>query len=163
LKEYFKSSWLFFKGIFVRIYWLLPALILDPFDLIEKWTRFRYNPPIWIVWLITMIGLVVAVTRTYHAMRMKVIKLEPPVNWIEDHRKKTGAYPPLPEYLVPVVTKYFPGNALSKDIYLKTPSRQYWEKLLPTQQEKMIELAEWLGTNKNDFLKKITRTFTTDK
>lgn len=57
-------------GILKRIYWLLPTLITDPFDVLERLGVYM-NVPQWASWLLFYLGLAVAITLTYHELRQK--------------------------------------------------------------------------------------------
>ena len=72
-------------------------------------------------------------------------------NWIEKHRIQHGKYPPLPKYLQQLVNNYHSG-AISKDIQPVTPSAQYWNRLLSSQQKEWEELVRWLGENPQDYI-----------
>lgn len=56
-------------GIGKRAYWLLPVLILDPFDLLEALFDVHYDPPQWAVWALFGLGLFVASGITYNEAR----------------------------------------------------------------------------------------------
>ena len=70
--ELLKSIRLFLWGIIKRIYWLLPTLVLDPFDLLERF-NVSYQPPQWSIWILFSLGWFVAMALTFHELRMKSI------------------------------------------------------------------------------------------
>lgn len=71
VKQFLESLKLLSWGFFKRIYWLLPTLVLDPFDIIERLTGWEYNMPIYIIWLLFSTGCLIAITLTYHELRIK--------------------------------------------------------------------------------------------
>ena len=52
-------------GIVKRWYVLLPALALDPFDLVERFSEREWDPPLWMMWAIFGFSLFVAAWLTY--------------------------------------------------------------------------------------------------
>ncbi len=60
---------LFILGFLKRIYWTLPTLILDPFDLAERLFNVDYNIPLWAVWSLFALGCMTAFVLTYHELR----------------------------------------------------------------------------------------------
>jgi len=155
--ELFKSLRLFILGVMKRIYWLLPTLILDPFDLIERLLNVNYDIPQWAIWTLFTIGLMIAIILTYHELRMQKTALEKPINWIDAHKRQHGKFPPVPDYLLPVVQNYSAGKPVSKEIQLITPSMQFWANLMPSEREKLLGLVEWLGIDPQDYEEKIKR------
>ena len=61
----------FLSGIFRRLYWLLPLLLLDPFDLAERLTGVNYDVPQWVAWCLAGVGFFMAALLTYHDLRTK--------------------------------------------------------------------------------------------
>lgn len=78
-------------------------------------------------------------------------------NWIDDYLCKHGELPLIPDYIAKMVKGYHPGDRISPTMELSIPSAQYWNNLLPSQQRKVLELLEWLGQDKNDYLAMIKR------
>ncbi len=70
-------------------------------------------------------------------------------NWIKDHEDKEGKLPKLPDYLYPVL----PMGEIQHGV--KIPSGQYWNNLSPQQQEKLLQLAEWDGMDRDLYLGKM--------
>ena len=160
--ELWKSLRFFTIGVFKRIYWILPTLILDPFEIAEKLLGVSYDVPQWAIWLLFAAGWVVAILLTYHELRMQKVALEQtPKNWIDAHKAKTGKLPPLPEYLLPVVEgeSYLPGEPISKNIKVKIASGQFWNRLLPSQRDELLQLVEWLGQDRRDYVAKMENMF----
>jgi hypothetical protein len=54
---------------------------------------------------------------------------------------------------------YSPGMIVSRNIQLITPSAQFWKELEthPSQQDQLLELAEWLGRDRRDYLARMKR------
>ena len=141
--ELLRSLRLFVIGVFKRIYWILPTLLLDPFDFAERLLNVSYNVPQWLVWVLVTTGWAIAIVLTYHDLRMQKVALEQPTNWIDAHKNRHGKLPPIPDYLLPVVQNYSPGESVSRTMKLKIPSGQFWHGLLPSQQEELLGLAGW--------------------
>jgi hypothetical protein len=81
----FESTGLLFLGILKRLYWLIPSLLSDPFDISERWLKVTYEAPQWAFWLLLSLGLSIAIILTYHELRVKVVKLE---KQLDDRDKK---------------------------------------------------------------------------
>jgi hypothetical protein len=107
--------------------------------------------PIWAWFVIIIVGLIIAQFLAFHELRRKQAK--PPKSWIDAHKAKTGKLPPIPDYLLPVVlpSSYSPGEPVTKNIELITASAQFWNRLLPSQQDELRELVEWLGEDPRDY------------
>lgn len=58
----------FTLGVAKRIYWILPALVLDPFDLAERFFKVNYEVPQPLSWILFGIGLFIASYLTHHAL-----------------------------------------------------------------------------------------------
>jgi len=71
-----KSLRLFIAGIIKRIYWLIPALFLDPIDLLERIFGEAMNTPSWIGWLLIGLAMFIATFLTYHDLRIQSIAIE---------------------------------------------------------------------------------------
>ena len=115
--------------------------------------------PIWLWVVIMIVGLVIAQFLAFHELRGKQAK--PPENWIDAHKAKTGKLPPLPAYLLPVVEEesYSPGEPMSKNIKVKIASGQFWNRLPPSQREELLQLVEWLGQDRRDYIAKMESMF----
>ena len=74
------------------------------------------------------------------------------LNWIEQYEHQHGKLPTLPTYLVHVVNNYTPGEPVSKDIEPITPSGQWWNRRIPSEQKQWQQLVEWLGKDPEDLL-----------
>jgi hypothetical protein len=155
--ELLKSLRFLIIGVLKRIYWVLPTLLLNPFDIVERLFNVSYEVPQWTIWVLFAAGWAVAILLSYHELRMQKIALEKSPNWIDAYKIRHGSYPPLPDYLLPVVIKYSPGEPVSKDIELITASAQFWNRLLPSQQDELRELAEWLGQDPRDYEAQVLR------
>jgi len=69
--EFFKSFGLLLLGILKRLYYLIPSLFTDPFDFLERWFKVIYEPPQWLFWLLLSLGLAIAISKTYHELRVQ--------------------------------------------------------------------------------------------
>jgi hypothetical protein len=67
----FKSLWSFIVGILKKIYWLLPSLVLDPFDLAERF-GVNYDAPRWLFWVLLGVGLFISAFLTYNDLKQKL-------------------------------------------------------------------------------------------
>jgi hypothetical protein len=107
--------------------------------------------PSWVWVVIIIVGLIITQFLAFHELRRKQAK--PPKNWINAHKAKTGKLPPIPDYLLPVVlpSSYSPGEPVTKNIELITASGQFWNRLLPSQKDELMELVEWLGEDPRDY------------
>jgi hypothetical protein len=155
--ELLKSIRLFLWGIIKRIYWILPTLILDPFDLAKRIFNINYNMPQWSVWTLFVLGCLIACILTYHELRLKTVA-STQLSWIEKYKKEQqGKLPPIPDYLMQLVTNYTKGEPIRKDIQLQVAERGFWQNLLPSQQEDLLTLAKWLGQDPRDYAEKVKR------
>ena len=68
--EFFKSIGLLSLGILKRLYYLIPSLFSDPFDVLERWFNVIYEPPQWMFWVLLVAGLCIAIILAYHELRM---------------------------------------------------------------------------------------------
>jgi hypothetical protein len=59
-------------GVIKRLYWIIPGLVTDPFDVLDKWGVHMNVPPV-ISYALTGLGFSIAVLLTYHEQRMKAI------------------------------------------------------------------------------------------
>ncbi len=85
--EFLTSLGLLCIGTVKRLYWLIPALALDPFDFGERFFGVMYDPPTWIAWILAGVGLAVAVALTYHELRVQAKGLKAKV---EDERDEAS-------------------------------------------------------------------------
>lgn len=77
---------------------------------------------------------------------------ESPINWIDDYKNRHRKLPPLPDYLLGVVNYYTSGEPISKGIQPITPSGQWWNSRVPSEQKQWRQLVEWLGLDPEDLL-----------
>jgi hypothetical protein len=114
---------------------------------IWKWP----DVPAWVWIVIIVIGLIIAQFLAFHELRKKQAK--PPKNWIDAHKAIYGKFPPIPDYLLPVVlpSSYSQGGPVTKDVKLTTASGQFWNNLLPSQKDELMQLVEWLGEDPRDY------------
>lgn len=68
--ELIKSFKSFVVGILKRIYWVLVAVLVDPFGLLERF-GVNYTPPDWLTWVLVGVGFLIAGGLTYHDLRKK--------------------------------------------------------------------------------------------
>jgi cytochrome c-type biogenesis protein CcmH/NrfG len=83
--EFLKSIGLLFIGVLKRLYYLIPSLLSDPFDILERWGKMTYDPPQWLFWVLLAIGLFFAVAMTYNELRTQKRNLE---KQVDDKAKK---------------------------------------------------------------------------
>jgi hypothetical protein len=150
--EHLKSLRLLVIGVLKRIYWILPTLLLNPFDIVERLFNVSYEVPQWAIWSLFAAGWVVAILLAYHELRMQKVALEQPPNWIDAHKAKTGKLPPLPDRLASLFRNYSSGQPVSKGMEPITPSGQTWDGLRSREQKQWQQVIEWLGEDPEDYL-----------
>jgi len=108
----------------------------------------------WIYWLLIFLFLiwVLSIYWSYSKWKGEVGK-----NWIESHELENGQLPTLPNYLLEIAINYTAGQPVNKEIKPKTPSKQFWNRLNPSQQDKLLGLVEWLGIDPRDYLAQMER------
>jgi hypothetical protein len=80
-------------------------------------------------------------------------------SWIIDCETKTGRLPMLPESLLHLVKKYTLGHPISKNIELDLrPSLQAWNRLTPDNRERFLQILDWKGLDRFDFLQRLKDT-----
>ena len=72
-------------------------------------------------------------------------------DWIETARQLKLQLPPLPRGLEPLVNRYKPGDAITKDMEIIPPSGQFWSQLTDTEKTKLLELIEWTGQSAEEY------------
>jgi hypothetical protein len=73
-------------------------------------------------------------------------------NWIEAYKSTHhGRLPLIPEVTSKVVVNYSPGAMVSKNIELSIPSAQWWNALLPSQKEQILQTVDWLSQHNADW------------
>lgn len=78
-------------------------------------------------------------------------------NWIDDYFGKHGEELPfIPDWLAPIVIGYSQGMRVSKEIKLGY-SPPYWDNLKPSQRKQVLQLVEWLGQDKDDYIDMIDK------
>lgn len=155
--ELLKSIRFFLWGVIKRIYWILPTLILDPFDLAKRVFNINYGMPQWSIWTLFVLGWLIACILTYHELRLK-IAASTKLSWIMKYQKEQrGKLPPIPDYLMQLVTNYTKGEPISKNVQLQVAERAFWNNLLPSQQEELLALAKWLGQEPGDYAERVKR------
>jgi hypothetical protein len=60
-------------GVIKRLYWIIPGLVTDPFDVLERLLGVHMNVPPSISWILVGLGFLVAVLLTYHEERMRAV------------------------------------------------------------------------------------------
>jgi len=68
--EYLRSLGYLFRGVLKRIYWLIPALATDPFDVLDRLGVHMNIPPV-VSWILVGIGFAIAILLTYHEQRIE--------------------------------------------------------------------------------------------
>lgn len=82
--------------------------------------------------------------------KQRLEQIEEPVNWIDDHSLKHNELPLIPVCVLPVV-KDKTATRVSKDMELSIPSLQWWNGLLPSQKEQVLQTVDWLSKHKTDW------------
>ena len=68
------------------------------------------------------------------------------------NRDKFGLKPKIEDFMIPIIVNHTPGMEASKDIQLRIPSAQYWyQRLSPSQRDKILSLVKWLGQDPRDY------------
>ena len=116
--------------------------------------RKGFDLTVWIWISVIVVPLFIAQFLAYQQLWFK---LEQPSNWISAYERKHGKLPPIPSFVSGLVLNYSPGMIVSRNIQLITPSAQFWNKLDPSQQDQLLELAEWLGQDRRDYLARMKR------
>jgi Ca2+/Na+ antiporter len=111
----------------------------------------------WPYWMLALLALFFAWWFFTFSWAYKKWKKELGQNWIERHRLEHGELPELPQYLLEVVENYTAGQPISKDIKVKISSGQLWNRLDPSQRDKLLELVEWTGKDRRDYLAQMER------
>jgi hypothetical protein len=157
--EFFKSAGLFIFKTVTKIYWVLPTLVLDPFDLLKRIFNIDYQPPQWSIWLLFSLGCFTAMLLAYHELRIKNLQLsESSGNWIIDFEKTKKRLPIIDDYMVNLIVNGQKGQTVSKKMELTRPSVQYWSGLTEESREKFLQLVDWLGkTSRTQYLQDIEK------
>jgi hypothetical protein len=111
----------------------------------------------WPYWLILIVILFFVLWLFTFNWAYKKWRKELSQNRIERHRVEHGELPPLPDYLLEVVDNYTAGQPIDKKIKVKMCSMQYWAKLDPSQRDEFLELVEWTGIDRRDYLARLER------
>ena len=74
--EFTKSLHQLIWGVVKKLYLLLPALLAEPFDIAESLFGKDYNPPSLLGYTLLGLGLLIAITWTYHDLRKSKITVE---------------------------------------------------------------------------------------
>ena len=122
--------------------------------ILRIWPGFPISRWIWIS--LPVLGLIIAQFLAYKELWVKYDELRPN-NWIETYKKHHRKLPPIPSFMSVLVLNYSPGMIVSRNIQLITPSAQFWKELEmhPSQQDQLLELAEWLGQDRRDYVARI--------
>ncbi|MFC1968571.1 hypothetical protein ACFLVX_04205 [Chloroflexota bacterium] len=79
-------------------------------------------------------------------------------NWVDDYEAKHRELPPVPYVLMPLIFGCSAEDRVSKSMKLRPTSAQLWNQiLLPDQREQLLQFAEWLGENREDYLARSQR------
>ncbi|MFC2000572.1 hypothetical protein ACFLXE_07475 [Chloroflexota bacterium] len=76
------------------------------------------------------------------------------LTWIGTYYAAYGLYPEVPEWLAPLIP-LDEGERLHPDTTVGIPSIQYWNSLLTSEQQKVLETVSWLGGDPDDYLEKV--------
>jgi hypothetical protein len=107
----------------------------------------------WAWWLWLTIGLVLLVLSILTIAIQQKRELVSNDNWIIAHKAKTGKFPAIPNSLLDLVDEYIKGQPISKNIKLKErPSHQQWGRLTLENRERFLQIMDWKGLDRHDFL-----------
>jgi hypothetical protein len=76
------------------------------------------------------------------------------LTWIGMYYAVYVLYPEVPEWLAPLIP-LDEGERLHPDTTVSIPSIQYWNSLLTSEQQKVLETVSWLGGDPDDYLEKV--------
>ncbi len=63
--------------------------------------------------------------------------------------------PVLPDSLLPLVIGGKKGQKVSKDMEIISCSNQYWQSLSANEQTNLLDLIEWIGGNRDEYIRKM--------
>lgn len=73
-------------------------------------------------------------------------------NWVVSYCEKTGELPVIPNSLLPMFHNVEVGDKLPLNAGFSIPSKQFWNGLLPSERQTMLDIVEWYGTPAEDYL-----------
>ena len=115
--------------------------------------------PAWGWWVWLVIALMLLWSATFVVASQKMCLLQKHDNWIIAYQARTGKLPPIPESLLPLVVNYMCGKPISKQIELNLrPSHQQWHGLTEQNKERFLQIMDWLGLDRYDFLQNLKDT-----
>ncbi len=113
----------------------------------------------WPYWILVLLMLFIAWWYFTFSWAYKKWKGELSSNWITRYELEHGELPSLPSFFIKwgMVGNYTDGQPVRKGIALKIASGQCWHNLDPSQQEQILELWEWLGKDRRDYIAQMKR------
>jgi hypothetical protein len=109
--------------------------------------------PVWEWWTWLVIALILLEFATFIVAAQKMRLLQKHDNWIIAYQAKKGKLPAIPESLKSMVINYAPKKTISKQIELNLrPSNQQWHRLTSDNKERFLQIMDWLGLDRYDFL-----------
>jgi hypothetical protein len=78
-------------------------------------------------------------------------------NWIDTYYYCYGELPVVPSWMGFLIVGYYDGMHVYQGMTVLVASAQGWNRLMPSQQEQVLQTVEWLGGNRDDYLWQIYR------
>jgi phosphodiesterase/alkaline phosphatase D-like protein len=72
-------------------------------------------------------------------------------NWVDTYYYCYGELPLVPTWMV-VAEGYNTGGRVHQGMTVYIPSMQWWGNLMPSQKEQVLQLIDWLGESREDYL-----------
>ena len=73
-------------------------------------------------------------------------------NWVVSYFEIAGELPIVPNSLLPLFRDVKGGDRLPLNVEISIPSAQFWNNLLPTERQTMLDIVEWYGMPAKDYL-----------
>jgi len=73
-------------------------------------------------------------------------------NWVVSYFETTGELPVIPNSLLPMFHYVEVGDKLPLNAVISIPSAQFWNGLLPSERQNMLDIVEWYGMPAEDYL-----------
>ena len=73
-------------------------------------------------------------------------------NWVVSRFETSGELPTVPNSLLPLFRDVKGGDRLPLNVGISIPSAQFWNGLLPSEKQTMLDIVEWYGMPAKDYL-----------
>lgn len=73
-------------------------------------------------------------------------------NWIDTYYYCYGELPVVPPWMGPLIMGYYDGMQVYQGMTVLVASVQFWNSLMPSQQEQVLQLIDWLGESREDYV-----------